>query len=73
MNDYFDIENDHDEIMLLEPRLMEYIGKKKFYKENDIQPAVPLETEYQITKNDISNPRFIRGNAGKTKRRRKKV
>src|SRR5438309_11870462 len=35
--------------IMLEPRLQEYLKKKKFYKENDIEPCVTPEQEYQIT------------------------
>tara|TARA_Y100000780_G_C13684303_1_gene417172 strand:+ start:1721 stop:2818 length:1098 start_codon:yes stop_codon:yes gene_type:complete len=39
----------------LEPRLQEYIKKKKYYKDNNIEPCVPIEKEYQITNEDIHN------------------
>ena len=38
--------------MNLEPRLMEYINKKNFYKSNQIVPSVPLEKTYEITQGD---------------------
>lgn len=37
----------------LEPRLQEYITKKKYYKKNNIKPDVSLEKEYNITKGDV--------------------
>jgi hypothetical protein len=40
--------------ILLEPRLQEYIKKKKYYKSNNIQPGVPLEKEFDITQEDIN-------------------
>jgi hypothetical protein len=38
----------------LEPRLVEYLKRKKFYEENDIN-TVSLEKQYMITKNDLQN------------------
>lgn len=38
---------------ILEPRLMEFINKKKYYKKNHIIPSISLEKEYNISKNDI--------------------
>ena len=40
--------------IMLEPRLQEYIKKKRFYKENSIEPSLPLEREFHITKDDIA-------------------
>lgn len=37
----------------LEPRLQEYIRKKKFNKENNIMPEIPEEQEFCITKQDL--------------------
>lgn len=48
--------------IMLEPRLQEYIRKKKYYKENNIQPVIRLEKEFSITEHDkkvIKN--FLRG------------
>lgn len=45
-------ESSHSE-MSLEPRLQEYIEKKKYYRDNDVEPCVPLEKEYQITSLDL--------------------
>ena len=38
--------------IMLEPRLMEFIKKKKHYIDNKIEPVVPLEQQYSITPND---------------------
>ena len=35
--------------IMLEPRLQEYLKKKKYYKMNNIQPCIKLEQEYQIS------------------------
>lgn len=40
-------------IISLEPRLQEYINKKKQYKLNKVQPSVPLEKEFNITREDM--------------------
>ena len=39
--------------IMLEPRLQEYIKKKQYYRDNNIQSCIPLEKEYQITQYDI--------------------
>lgn len=36
-----------------EPRIIEYLRKKKYYMENNIAPCIPLEAEYSITSDDI--------------------
>lgn len=36
----------------LEPRLQEYIKKKAYYKKNKIEPVVPLEKEFTISRED---------------------
>lgn len=41
-----------DNSMMLEPRLQEYIKKKKYYKKNKIKPCVEPEKEFQITDRD---------------------
>lgn len=47
----------------LDPRLQEYIKKKKYYSENNIEVDVPLEKEYGITQSDtIIIKNFMRGN-----------
>jgi len=38
--------------ILLEPRLQEYLKKKKFNKDNNINICIPLEQQYQITHAD---------------------
>lgn len=38
--------------IMLEPRLQEYLKKKKFYKENTIDPCISPEQEFQITSFD---------------------
>jgi len=46
----------------LEPRLQEYIKKKKFYKTNNIDPTIPLEKEFMITGQDKEHIKsFLRG------------
>jgi len=51
-----------DGSMMLEPRLQEYLKKKKYYKHNNIQPCVSLEKEYQITSRDRKILRnFLKG------------
>ncbi|ARF09411.1 hypothetical protein Indivirus_1_34 [Indivirus ILV1] len=45
-------ESSHGE-MSLEPRLQEYLTKKKYYRDNNIEPSFPLEKEFQITSLDI--------------------
>jgi hypothetical protein len=37
----------------LEPRLQEYIRRKKFNEENDIEPQIPEEQEFCITPHDL--------------------
>ncbi len=37
----------------LEPRIVEYLNKKRFYKKNKIINVYPLEKTYKITKKDI--------------------
>ena len=54
----------------IEPRLSEYIRKKKFFEENNITPTVPLEKQYMITSCDLkkikkkllSEQKFTRNN-----------
>lgn len=48
--------------IMLEPRIQEYLKKKKFYKENGIDPCVSLEKEFQITHRDKKIIKaFLRG------------
>lgn len=47
----------------LEPRLQEYIKKKKRYKDDNIKPCISLEREFMITKDDLSKIKaFMKGN-----------
>ena len=49
--------------IMLEPRLQEYIKKRKYYKDNNIEPSIPLEREFSITSNDKKLLRaFLGGN-----------
>ena len=43
--------NNSNNIFTLEPRLQEYLNRKRFYKKNNIESKI-LEREYQITKKD---------------------
>ena len=45
--------------IMLEPRLQEYLNKKKYYENNNIKPDVTLEMEFQITKDDIKMIRSL--------------
>lgn len=46
----------------LHPRLMEYVNKKKYYKNINFEPSVSLEKQYNITKQDIDDIKsFYRG------------
>jgi len=48
--------------IMLEPRLQEYMRKKKIYKQNGVNTVITLEQEYQITDRDKKIIReFIRG------------
>ena len=59
MADYYDCTKD-DEISL-EPRLGEYLKKKKYFKENGIESDT-LEQEYYITNKDMQKIRaYLRG------------
>lgn len=50
----------------LEPRLLEYMNKRAYYKDNMIEPNVPLEKEYQITDKDVRLIRaYFRGDKNK--------
>ena len=39
--------------MFLEPRLQQYIEKKKYYKKYGIETEQPLEREYSMSNNDL--------------------
>ena len=48
--------------IMLEPRLQEYLKKRKFYKENNVEPCISPEKEYQISNTDLKILRnFLRG------------
>lgn len=48
--------------MMLEPRLAEYIKKRRYYKQNGVEPSVSLEKTFMITNMDKSVIRaFMRG------------
>lgn len=58
-SDYYDCNKSDD--LMMEPRLMEYIKKKKFYKENGIEIDF-LDKEFQITKQDMVRLKaYLRG------------
>jgi hypothetical protein len=58
-SDYYDCTK-NDELMM-EPRLLEYIKRKQFYKENGIESEV-LDRQYAITKTDLTRIKnFLRG------------
>jgi hypothetical protein len=51
-----------DGTMMMEPRLQEYLKKKKMYKLNNIAPCINLEQEFQITSRDRKSIRsFLKG------------
>lgn len=48
--------------ILLEPRIQEYIRKKKYYKQNGIEPSINIEQEYNISNYDKKQIRnFLKG------------
>lgn len=50
----------------LEPRLAEYIKRKRYYKQNDVYPAIPLEKTYGISESDKQIIRkFLKGKTQK--------
>jgi hypothetical protein len=51
--------------LCLEPRLSEYLKKRQYYKQNNIDPSVPLEKTYSITSEDVKRMKaFLRGDKG---------
>jgi hypothetical protein len=42
-----------DKDLISEPRIREYLRKKKIYAENNITPDIPLELEFSITPSDF--------------------
>ncbi len=49
---YF-MEGGYEQQIPIEPRLLEYMKKRHFYKTNNIKPEYKLELEFQITDNDL--------------------
>jgi hypothetical protein len=41
------------DINMFDPRLVEYLKKKEYYKKQKMTPCIPLEIEYAITDNDL--------------------
>jgi hypothetical protein len=52
--------------MNIDPRLSEYINKKKFNQKHNIAPDVPLEKQYQITNEDMKTIRQYMNNNSNT-------
>jgi hypothetical protein len=51
--------------IMLEPRLQEYLKKRKINKKYNINPSIPLEDEYMITSDDLKRLRsFLNGDKG---------
>jgi hypothetical protein len=49
--------------IMLEPRLQEYMKKRKYYKDNNINPTIPLEKEFSISNTDKKLLKlFLNGN-----------
>lgn len=69
---FFDtfVQRDNNNKISLEPRLHDYIMKKKFYKANNITDILSLKKTYQITKQDIIK---IRDFLDKQKKYKKKI
>jgi hypothetical protein len=52
-----------ESVISLEPRLQEYVSRKKYYKDNNIEPSYSVEKQYQITSLDIQIIKdYLRGN-----------
>lgn len=52
-----------DGSIMLEPRLQEYLRKKKYYRDNNIEECISLEREFSITSRDKRFLReFLKGN-----------
>jgi len=48
--------------IMLEPRLQEFIKKKRFYRKNNIKPCIKPEAEFQITRADkLRIKAFLKG------------
>ena len=49
--------------IMLEPRLQEYLKKKRYYRDNQIEPCISAEKEFQISTSDLKILRsFLNGN-----------
>lgn len=60
--------------IMLEPRLQEYLKKKKYYKDNNIEPCISIEKEYLITGRDKKFLKeFIKGRRDMYKRENKQL
>jgi len=46
--------------MMVDPRITEYMHKKKYYRKHNIKPIVPLEKEYRITNSDLKQIQNIK-------------
>lgn len=56
----------------LEPRLIQYIDMKKYYKNNGIEPSISLESQYSITDEDKDLiKRFVKGDKNIYKKKSK--
>ena len=52
-----------DNNIMLEPRFQEYLKKNRYYKDNNIEPTISAEKEFQITNVDLRLLRsFLNGN-----------
>ena len=50
-----------DDTITLEPRLQEYLKKKKYCEKNNIEVQVPLEMTYCITQDDTKELKDLIG------------
>lgn len=49
--------------IMLEPRLQEYLKKKRYYRDNNVEPCITPEKEFMITSSDLKILRsFLGGN-----------
>jgi len=53
------------DIGMFDPRLVEYLKKKEYYKNKEMTPCIPLEIEFAITKNDLIKIRNFEAIKGK--------
>ena len=57
-----DLNQAYNNSLSLEPRLQEFIKKKRFYKQNSIKPSIPLEQQFNISNTDkVIIKRFLKG------------